>query len=452
MVTYEVRDISLPAEGLEQLRGFALDSPTADTRASLYALHVIGWIVGRAQAVSAIEISYHDRVIKTVPVRGTRPDVVAALGDIDPDTKVGFNGLIGLVGLKIEPELELIAVLADGRRVPVATIAVRRNPIRTDFVPTLQPLMVTCLGRTGSTWVMKLLTAHPQVVVYRRFPYESAPGKYWLHMLKVLSDPGNLVESAYPDSFHNDLWWVGQNPYHDESIYERPSLGYLIGRAYVERLASFCLRSIEDWYMTVAQTQEQKAPRYFAEKHMRPNYLPVLAWELYPGAKEIFLVRDFRDVACSILAFDRRRGFSGFGRPEGATDEEYLRGPLHEMATHLGKSWESRREKGHLLRYEDLVFKPKETLTALVEYLELDASDATVDRMLEVGAQGVAVLPGTSIAPEEFVNGHRTTDDLKSSIGRWKREGDDEFRALCNEVFSEPLSVFGYAESGYCAS
>jgi hypothetical protein len=449
VVTYEVRHISLAPEGLERLRGFALDSPVPGARGNLYVLQLIGWIVGLDQPVSTIEILYHDRVVKTTPIRGTRPDVVQTLGDIPPDTPCSFNCLIGLLGLKPEAELELRAVLADGTRVAVATIGIGRGALRTDFEPTLRPLMLTCLGRTGSTWVMKLLTAHPQILVYRRFPYESAPAKYWLHMLKVLSDPGNLVESAYPDTFHNDLWWVGQNPYHDESVYERPSLAYWIGRAYVERLASFCMRSIEDWYMTLAQTQEQNAPVYFAEKHMGPNYLPVLTWELYPNAKEIFLVRDFRDVACSILAFDRKRGFPGFGRPEGATDEEYLRGPLQTMALHLGKSWESRSEQGHLLRYEDLVYKPRETLTALLEYLELDASEATVEHMLAVGEQSAAVLPGTSIAPEEFVNGHRTTEDLKSSIGRWKQERDADFRALCNEVFSEALGVFGYAESGY---
>ena len=59
---------------------------------------------------------------------------------------------------------------------------------------------------------MKLLAAHPQVVVFRRFPYESAPAKYWLHILRVLSEPANMAESAHPDDFHNDLWWVGAQP------------------------------------------------------------------------------------------------------------------------------------------------------------------------------------------------------------------------------------------------
>ena len=51
---------------------------------------------------------------------------------------------------------------------------------------------------------------------------------------------------------------------------------------------------------------------------MWPNYLPVLIRELYPRAKEIFLVRDFRDMARSIMAFDAKRGYAGFGRARTA--------------------------------------------------------------------------------------------------------------------------------------
>jgi hypothetical protein len=449
VVTYEVQQISLLPEGLEQLRGFALDAPPEKARGNIHVLHLIGWIVARNEAVSSIEVLYRGRVIKTAPVRGTRPDVVEALGDIPADTQCSFHALLGLVGLEPEARLELRAALADGARVGIGTIVVKRGPVESDFQPTLQPLMLTCLGRTGSTWVMKLLAAHEQVILYRRFPYESAPAKYWLHMLKVLSGPGNLVESADPDTFQENPWWVGQNPYHDESVYERPSLSYWFGRAHVDRLAGFCQRNIEDWYMTLARSQEQETPLYFAEKHMWPTDLPVLAWELYPRAKEVFLVRDFRDMACSILAFDRERGFAGFGRPEGTTDEEYLRRDLRRMALDMRESWQSRGERGHLLRYEDLVFKPDETLASLLGYLELDFSPATIERMVEVGAQDAPSLPGTSITPPSLVEGHRTTSDLKSSIGRWRHEGDSDFRDLCDEVFSDVLADFGYAESGY---
>jgi hypothetical protein len=294
---------------------------------------------------------------------------------------------------------------------------------------------------------MQLLSAHPEIVLYRRFPYESAPGKYWLHMLKVLSAPGDLLRSADPDNFHRDPHFVGQNPYHDESVHERPSLAYWFGRSHIERLAAFCQRNIEDWYMTLARSQEQDRPRYFAEKYIWPGDLPALAWELYPQAKEVFLVRDFRDMACSILAFDRKRGFAGFGRPPGTTDEEYMRGELRRMALDLQASWRERRDRAHLLRYEDLVRRPDEALAGLLEYLEVDRSEAAVQRILEVRGDNSSLLPGTSITPRTFVDEHRTAESLDASIGRWKHDGDASMRRLSNEVFGDILDDFGYAES-----
>src|SRR3954471_12496858 len=201
-------------------------------------------------------------------------------------------------------------------------------------------------------------------------------------MLRVLSEPANLVESAHPDTFHNNLSWVGNNPYHDDRVYEQVPLETWFGQTYPERLAAFCQRQIDDWYGTLARTQVQPQPVYFAEKHMWPNYIPVLTWELYPRAKEVFLVRDFRDMARSILAFDERRGFAGFGRPEGASTEDYIRGRLRAMAEDLRSGWEARKDRAHLVRYEDLVAKPAETVARMLEYLGVDASQATVDDLM----------------------------------------------------------------------
>jgi hypothetical protein len=211
----------------------------------------------------------------------------------------------------------------------------------------------------------------------------------------------------------------------------------------VERLAVFCQQTIEDWYMTLARTQQQPAPVYFAEKHMWPNYLPVLTWELYPRTKEIFLVRDFRDLTRSILSFDERRGYPGFGRPDGVTDEEYARSVLRQMAHDLHRSWQTRGDRGHLLRYEELVLEPEETLTALLDYLEVDSSPRTVNEVLQRGSEQVLRMPGASYEASE-VSEHRTLADPKETIGRWRRESDDAFRALTHEIFGEALAEFGY--------
>jgi hypothetical protein len=210
------------------------------------------------------------------------------------------------------------------------------------------------------------------------------------------------------------------------------------GREYIERLARFCQSSVDSWYTTVARAQAQAPPTYFAEKHQWPNYIPVLIWELYPDAKEIFLVRDFRDMALSILAFDRKRGFAGFGRPEGRSDEDYIRMELREMALNLRKSWVTRRDRAHLVRYEDLIFRPLETARGMLEYLELDASPASVERLLASGD-----------GDPDVISHHRTTQRAEESIGRWQREGDERFRELCNEAFGDILGDFGYSEAGF---
>jgi hypothetical protein len=443
MAIYEVQDVSLAPERSERLLGFEIGSPTTGSSRDVYVLHIIGWVVSRDSPAVAVEILYNQRLLRTVPVRGPRADVAAALG-IPGETDCVFHALVGLIGLKLEATLSLTAVLQDGIRVPAGSIAVRREPLRPDYQPRIAPLLVTTLGRSGSTWLMQILASHPQVAVFRNFPYESTPAKYWLHALRVICEPVNLIESAHPDNFHNNLWWVGNNPYHNDRIYEQAWLEEWYARAHIESMAGFMQQTIDDWYTTVARTQQQSDVSYFAEKHMWPNYLPVLTWELYPRTKELFLVRDFRDMARSIMAFDEKRGYPGFGRPEHSTDEEYLRGELSKMATDLQRSWQTRGDRAHLVRYEDLVREPGETVTSMLEYLELDSSPEMVSELLARGSEKVLSLPGFSY-DASAVASHRTMPNLNATVGRWQGEGDESLRALAEEVFGEALREFGYA-------
>jgi hypothetical protein len=442
LAIYEIRDITLAPERRDHLLGFELDLPAVHERRNVHVLHAIGWAVGRESPAISVEILHDDSVIRVVPIRGGRNDVAEALG-IPAETDCVFHALISLIGLTLDSTLTFRVVLENGGTVVAGSISVTREPLRAGFDPTLQPLMVTTLGRSGSTWLMQLLAAHPEVVVFRRFPYESAPAKYWLHMLRLLSEPANLAESARPDSFQRNRWWLGANPFHDDRVYEQVPLETWFANTHIEDFADFCRRTIEDWYMTLARTQVQPTPAYFAEKHVWPNYLPDLIWELYPKARELFLVRDFRDMARSILAFDAKRGFAGFGRPPGATDEDYMRGELRQMAHDLHRSWRSRSERAHLVRYEDLVLQPVETFTAILEYLEVDASPETVREVLEKGSEQVLRLPGASFEVTE-VQAHRTVSDPRATIGRWRHESDDHFGELSDEVFGEALVEFGY--------
>jgi hypothetical protein len=438
MTVWKVLELVEPEESEEHLRSWFIEFPREWHEGDLYTMGIKGWVIGRNARATAVETVYHDHVIRTDPVRGPRADLAPAFPDLPPDLDMHFHSLLGVVGLRPEFKLLVQAVLDDGRRVPMAHIRATHEPVRSGYEPLIRPLMLTCLGRSGTTWMMRMLASHPEIVVYDRHPYEGTFAKYWMHMVRVLSQPADMIDSYEPETFHNEIWHLGYNPFYDIGLSREPISHDWFGREHVERLARFCQSNIDSWYTTVARAQGQPPPTYFAEKHQWPNYIPVLTWELYPNAKEIFLVRDFRDMVFSILAFDRKRGFAGFGRPEGRSEEDYVRMELRDMARHLRKSWVTRRDRAHLVRYEDLVFRPNETVRGFLEYLELDASPASVERALANGTEETAEL-----------NAHRTSSKAEESIGRWRREGDDHLRELCNDVFGEILEEFGYSEVGY---
>ena len=195
--------------------------------------------------------------------------------------------------------------------------------------------------------------------------------------------------------------------------------------------------------MTLARTQVQPAPVYFAEKHMWPNYIPVLTWELYPRAKEVFLVRDFRDMARSIMAFDERRGFAGFGRPEGASDEEYMRGELRQMAARPAAELAHQGRPGAPGALRGPRPRPAETVTAMLEYLELDASPETVQEVLATGSEQVLRLPGSGYEEAE-VQAHRTRRRPARDDRPLAKRERRVLSELAKEVFGEALKEFGY--------
>jgi hypothetical protein len=423
---YEVLSVSRFDE-VPGLRGLDVDSPQADSGGGVYVLPVSGRVDAADSPAVAIEVIYHERVLRTAPVNGS-----------------SFEVLVGLVGLKLESELELRAVLENGDRIAFASITVRRRPLESGFEPTINPLILTSLGRSGTTWLMKMFASHPAIVVFRRFPYEYSVARYWMHVLRVLSEPSNQSESADADTFQADLHWVGNNPFHDQVVFERPELEGWMGREYPEQLAAFCQSAIEEWYSRVARVQQQDGPTYFAEK-MGPSYIPLLTQELYPHGREVVLVRDFRDVACSTRQFDSGR--PGSHEPMYGSGNEIVPPQLQAEAFAMQNVWKSRGGKAHLVRYEDMITRPHETLAALLDYVGVDASQPVVEELLRQGAEDSPELPGAT-ADEQMVESHRTIADPADTIGRWRQNGGESNEDLYWDAFGEPLEEFGYTKSG----
>jgi Sulfotransferase family len=434
---FEVLEITISPQAREELVDLSLERPQAGATGEELVLPLAGWVLARGEQPQRIEIRSGPRLIKTAllqrplaAVARTSPEVRERHPDLPEDLPCGFVTLVGVLGLPPEFELELRAVLAGERTVPIATVRARHEPLRPPFEPTLQPLLVTAPPRSGTTWLMKVLAGHPQVVVHDVHPYEIWPAKYWTHALKVLTDPADHVNSTKPFALDARQFEIGHNPFFTPRIAQQPELAGWLGRANVERMAAFVLEMIDEWYLTLARVQGVESPRYFAEKQMfRHEVSPVLMWELYPRAKEIFVVRDFRDLACSHLSFSRDpETGEPRGKLVGKSNEQYVREGVRAIAVDFRDAWRARRDRAHLMRYEDLVLRPDDVLPELLTYLELEDGPEVVRSMLDA---------------EIAVSTHMTSPDAARSIGRWRRE-DPAMQALCSEVFADLLEEFGY--------
>ena len=87
-------------------------------------------------------------------------------------------------------------------------------------------------------------------------------------------------------------------------------------------------------------------------------------------------------------------------------------------------------EISRLVRYEDLVLEPEQTLGRICALLELEAGPAEQREAEAATFQ----RHGTSGSPQE-------------SIGRWRNELTEEERELCETAFGDFLKILGYTQA-----
>lgn len=431
MALVEIDDVEIGAPQPGKLRAFSIDSPRIGGR-DVYDIEFAGWVLGDGQGVEEVEIHQAGTVLRRAPLDQQRSDVARDYPDVPNSGISGFRTWLSVVGLEPETTLQIRAKLADGSRVRLGAVSLRHVPVQSGFEPTLQPIMLTTMGRAGTTWTMRLLSEHPEIVVHRWHPYELRTARYWWHMLKTLSEPRDPHHSGQADRFQTNKLFVGYNPFYPEPIGVTPGLIEWMGKDYVEDLARFCQRNAEEAYKRIAAGQGQTNVKYMAEKHRADN-LPWLVWELYPKAKEIFLVRDFRDVFSSMLAYNKKFGRRAFGPEHLKSDEEFAHFLRNSTIKNLSRSWPKRQDRAHLIRYEDLIAQPQQVLQGIFEYLEIDASDPTIAGILERAS-----------ADNPETRQHITSSNVSNSLGRWRTSLSPEMQEVANREFGDVLTQFGY--------
>jgi hypothetical protein len=416
----------------ERLLGFNLEAPDPGAESGTYALEVRGWVLGKGVPVESVEIMHRGVCLWRVPPDIDRPELRESFPAAGDTGRAGFYVTLNALSVPTEFELVVRVALADKTRVRLARIRGGRSPLRSSFEPRLAPLLMTTLGRTGSTALMRMLDAHPDLVAFRPFEYEPRVATYWMGIFRALSEPASYLRQIAPTGPMDATWWLGRQTPLPRRIRD-PELQNWLGVEAVDDLAGLCQSRIDALYQQVADRRDRAGAVYFAEK-LRPDDVPAMMWELYPRVRELIVVRDFRDMVSSMFAFNEKRGIQGFRRDSAESDADYVLDMVRNSVGALARAWEERSDRAHVVRYEDVVLRPAETLAAILDYVELDASDDVIQAM-------VASLD--SDTPE--MEGHRTSESAEHSIGRWRQDLTADVKDACERALGPSLELFGYA-------
>lgn len=431
MAKVRINDVTVaPADG--RLRAARLELPQPNTEADGFTLQVEGWVLGREEPVESLTVVHDGRpVVDGVAVDRLRPDAGEEVPDALGDERCGFSVSFGTLALPIAFEFELHAGTVAGRRFSIATISGRRDPVASDHSPKLQPLILNALGRSGTTWMVSLLASHPAVAAFQPTAHDARVGAYWMSVFQELSQPRSYLTAFAPQDLDSMRWWLGDGGVREPNS---PALERWLAGRRPASVAAMCQEQMEAFYLANTTVDTSSPPAYFVEKFVPSQHAVDLLRELYPESRELILVRDFRDVLCSIIAFNRKRGFQAFGRDRVESDADYVATSLRLSALALLRRWLSHRHDAHLVRYEDLICAPADCLRGVLAHLGLTTDEATIETML-------------STASGESSPGHRTTSDASASIGRWKHDLSPDLQALCERALGPVLNAFGY-ESG----
>jgi hypothetical protein len=249
-------------------------------------------------------------------------------------------------------------------------------------------------GRSGTTLVKEILNRHPAIACG---PETS--------MFGLPFNPDNI----------GPIWGLSTEDLRDEA-----------------RRSSNLVEFAQRFYSRFAEAENK---RRWADK--TPNNIrsisQILTW--FPRGMFIHIVRDGRDVACSLRHHPSERVVGGRVVPVKSNN------PISRCAqrwladTSRGLAFDA-HPRVMRINYEDLVQQPESTTRKLCEFIG-EPFDA---RMLEAPAQRALSRPG------EVLNNSNAKGRIdSSSIGRWRRDLDPDERRQFHDIAGELLIAAGYA-------
>ncbi len=279
-----------------------------------------------------------------------------------------------------------------------------------------KPIFLSSSGRAGSTLLMKILSCHSQIAIRTLFPYETRASQYYYlsHLQNQESSlflPLKLDGIEYRPFQGNDKQSIAWSDQHREIVLEENGVNL-----------------IEHYYHFVSKIENKPQALCFAEKLIGLPLVKQMAIH-FKDSKVIFLRRDPRDTFFSIKSFNKKRGFMSFGEEAG---DEVMFSRLISYYKGTMKFAESLGSRAVILHYENLISSKHDTLVYLFKSLGLDYSEPQIAEIID-----------TAFEESKEVAFHRTTNEEKSSLARWKQEVNQDILSVFNK-YENVLDVLGY--------
>ena len=159
----------------------------------------------------------------------------------------------------------------------------------------------------------------------------------------------------------------------------------------------------------------------------------------FPASRHIHIVRDGRDVACSLVTMDWR-GADGqklWYTQSIEAAAEYWRQVVESA---LAQADVVGKEQCRRVHYESLIREPRQRMQSLLDWLREPWDEAVLDEARRKGMMNAEISESSSVQVGEAIN-HR-------AVGRWKKEMSAPDRETFHRVAGPLLQSLGYASDG----
>lgn len=276
---------------------------------------------------------------------------------------------------------------------------------RGQYVSAEQPIIIGGCGRSGTTLMRVILDSHSQIACGPESNIFPSPNRL---------NPGSPGAAKIARKF--DL----TNTEMDALLRTSSSRAEFADRFF-------------------GQYRDRAQKMLWADKTPRNIQVLPYIFEHFPQARFVHVVRDGRDVVCSLRTHPRHR----------VVDGEIVKldtwNPIEECVdrwvTDVGRGLAYRDDPRYFeLKYEDLVTETEKTLRSLFDFLKLPWESAVMQ---------FHEVQSASRDPVKFAQNPEATKPLQgSSIGRWQRDLSEEDLSIVLREAGPTLDRLGYRSPG----